>query len=123
VLDSDEVILNLDASSPVEGREFTVQVGGAYEHGLELTLTRPDGAAAMDRYLDPESIVVTDGEGVEHLLGGSDVHVVSSTAGRISYVLSSSRFGENKARSLKFRVATSLHEKSIPFEFRDLPLP
>lgn len=123
-LSSETVTLESLAKDSVrEIGDFVIQVNEVHSGSVQLTLLRKGGPFKAEHAIDPSSIVVVDTEGVEYRPLPADLQRYSAFRNGGSFFIHFDRSWYKQAQALTFTLIRDVHEKKVPFEFRDVPLP
>ncbi|HXG61425.1 MAG TPA: hypothetical protein VNO22_08630, partial [Planctomycetota bacterium] len=123
-LNSETVTLdNLARDSVRELGDFVVQINEVHSGSVQLTLLRKSGPFKAEHAIDPASIVVVDTEGVEYRPLPADLQRYSVFRNGGSFFIHFDRSWYRQAQALTFTLIRDVHERKIPFEFRDVALP
>jgi hypothetical protein len=123
-LNSETVTLdNLARDSVRELGDFVVQINEVHSGSVQLTLLRKSGPFKAEHAIDPASIVVVDTEGIEYRPLPADLQRYSVFRNGGSFFIHFDRSWYRQAQALTFTLIRDVHERKIPFEFRDVALP
>lgn len=115
---------NLCEESTLTRGPLTIQAGEILTNSMKLTVSTAGNPAHLPHHLDADSLVLVDAEGAEYVRGRDfDVRVDPLATDALRYCI---EFNENicfQPCAVRFLITDQFLEKSVPFEFKDVPLP
>ncbi len=123
----DHIEITLDdvrTNSNVTVGGLAVQVNDCFNGSVHIMLTRAGDMQVSPRLFDLLSITVIDADGAAHNpLPASDIQNWYRVGNTASFMVWYNRTSPSAAKTIKLKVIKDFYEKTIPFEFTNVPLP
>jgi hypothetical protein len=121
---TDILLEDLPQGSTSTVGDLSVQVNDSYNGSIQVMLTRSGDLPAPAQLFNLAAVTVTDTDGTEyHPSLSLDVQNFYRVGNSASFSIWFNRTSPMAAKSVRLTVVNDFYEKSVPFEFTNVPLP